>query len=113
MGRKKNRNPLRSYRISLISLVSVGRLFRLLRNWLRTLGIARSDLEGLVAAICCGEVGAVVASRLARNGRDWRVRGARSAPADWMILIRDRHDGYIDWDTYDRNQRMIAGDANM
>ncbi|WP_295453769.1 recombinase family protein [uncultured Thiodictyon sp.] len=41
------------------------------------------------------------------------VRGVRRSPADWTILIRDRHDGYIDWDTYERNQRMIADNASM
>jgi hypothetical protein len=41
------------------------------------------------------------------------VRGVRRSPADWTILIRDRHDGYIDWDTYERNQRTIADNASM
>jgi DNA invertase Pin-like site-specific DNA recombinase len=39
-------------------------------------GIARPGFEKLLAAICKGEVGAVVsieASRLARNGRDWHT----------------------------------------
>lgn len=39
-------------------------------------GIARSGFERLLAAVCTGEVGAVVsieASRLARNGRDWHT----------------------------------------
>jgi DNA invertase Pin-like site-specific DNA recombinase len=37
-------------------------------------GIARPGFERLIAAICAGNVGAVLAieaSRLARNGRDW------------------------------------------
>jgi DNA invertase Pin-like site-specific DNA recombinase len=36
--------------------------------------VARPGFENLVAALCAGEVGAVLcfdASRLARNGRDW------------------------------------------
>ena len=41
------------------------------------------------------------------------VRGVRRSPAEWTILIRDRHDGYIDWDTYERNQRLIADNAGM
>ena len=39
-------------------------------------GVARPGFERLLAAICSGEVGAVVsieASRLARNGRDWHT----------------------------------------
>lgn len=41
-------------------------------------GVARPGFERLLAAICGGQVGAVVsieASRLARNGRDWQARG--------------------------------------
>jgi Recombinase zinc beta ribbon domain len=29
------------------------------------------------------------------------------------VLIRDHHDGYISWEEYDRNQKVIAGNANM
>jgi excisionase family DNA binding protein len=29
------------------------------------------------------------------------------------VLIRDHHDGYISWEEYDRNQQIIAGNANM
>jgi len=39
-------------------------------------GVARPGFERLLAAICSGQVGAVVsieASRLARNGRDWHT----------------------------------------
>jgi hypothetical protein len=39
-------------------------------------GVARPGFERLLAAICAGQVGAVVsieASRLARNGRDWHT----------------------------------------
>jgi len=39
-------------------------------------GVSRPDFERLLAAICSGSVGAVLAievSRLARNGRDWHT----------------------------------------
>ena len=29
------------------------------------------------------------------------------------VLIRDHHDGYISWEEYDRNRKIIAGNANM
>jgi Recombinase zinc beta ribbon domain len=32
---------------------------------------------------------------------------------DWEVLIRDHHDGYISWDQYERNQNIIASNANM
>ena len=44
-------------------------------------GIARPGFERLLATICDGRVGAVLAieaSRLARNGRDWHTLIARS-----------------------------------
>jgi excisionase family DNA binding protein len=32
---------------------------------------------------------------------------------EWQVLIRGHHDGYITWEEYDRNQKVIAGNANM
>ena len=29
------------------------------------------------------------------------------------MVIRNHHDGYITWEEYDRNQKVIAGNANM
>jgi excisionase family DNA binding protein len=31
---------------------------------------------------------------------------------DWAVLILDHHEGYIDWDTYQSNQTMIAHNDN-
>lgn len=31
---------------------------------------------------------------------------------NWAVLILDHHDGYIDWDTYQSNQTMIAHNEN-
>ncbi|WP_284276373.1 hypothetical protein [Bradyrhizobium iriomotense] len=31
----------------------------------------------------------------------------------WEILIRDHHEGYICWQDYENNQRIINGNANM
>ena len=48
-------------------------------------GIARPGFERLLAAICDGRVGAVLAieaSRLARNGRDWHNS---SSSVDWSV----------------------------
>jgi excisionase family DNA binding protein len=35
--------------------------------------------------------------------RDWRT---------WEILIRDHHESYIDWEEFERNQRLIADNTN-
>jgi hypothetical protein len=37
-------------------------------------------------------------------------RGARTRE-DWKMLIRDHHEGYIDWEVYQSNQAMIAHNA--
>jgi excisionase family DNA binding protein len=35
--------------------------------------------------------------------RDWRA---------WEVLLRDHHEGYIDWAEFERNQRLIADNTN-
>ena len=39
-------------------------------------------------------------------------RQRRRRREDWTVLIRDHHEGYIDWDTYQSNQTMIADNDN-
>jgi excisionase family DNA binding protein len=46
------------------------------------------------------------------NGRKRVVRGFRVERPDWQVLIRDHHEGYIDWDAFERNQRLISDNAN-
>lgn len=46
------------------------------------------------------------------QGRKRVVRGFRKERSDWEILILDRHEGYIDWIEFERNQRLIADNAN-
>ena len=48
---------------------------------------------------------------LIEDGRKKVVQGLRRDRSDWQVLIRDHHDGYIDWATYERNQRLIANNA--
>jgi excisionase family DNA binding protein len=36
----------------------------------------------------------------------------RPRQEDWAVLLLDHHEGYIDWDTYQRNQEMIANNDN-
>ena len=31
---------------------------------------------------------------------------------DWQVLIRDAHAGYIDWEEFERNQKLLAGNAH-
>jgi excisionase family DNA binding protein len=39
--------------------------------------------------------------------------GVRRRQEEWSVLIRDHHAGYITWDQYERNQRLIGDNANM
>ena len=46
-------------------------------------------------------------------GRKRVVRGHRRAQEHWQVLIQEHHEGYIDWHTYEHNQRVIADNTNM
>jgi excisionase family DNA binding protein len=46
------------------------------------------------------------------GGRKRVVRGFRKARDEWEVLILDHHDGYLSWTEYERNQRLIADNAN-
>lgn len=46
-------------------------------------------------------------------GRKVVTHGVARRREEWEVLIRDHHDGYITWEEYDRNQTIIAGNANM
>ena len=47
------------------------------------------------------------------HGRKKSFKGRRVDPKDWEILIPNHHEGYIDWDEYQLNQRQIAHNASM
>ena len=47
------------------------------------------------------------------DGRKVITHGVACPREEWRVLIRDHHNGYITWEEYDRNQKVIAGNANM
>lgn len=47
-----------------------------------------------------------------RGGRKRVVRGIPRARADWEVLLPEHHDGYISWVEFERNQQLIADNAN-
>ncbi len=47
-----------------------------------------------------------------REGRKRVVRGYRRSQSDWEVLLPDHHEGYISWEEFERNQRLIADNAN-
>ena len=46
------------------------------------------------------------------NGRKRILRGYRKDRSDWAVLLVDHHEGYLSWLDYERNQRLIADNAN-
>jgi len=46
------------------------------------------------------------------NGRKRVLRGHRKDRAEWAVLLVDHHEGYLSWTDYERNQRLIADNAN-
>ncbi|MFZ4540138.1 recombinase family protein, partial [Propionivibrio sp.] len=47
------------------------------------------------------------------EGRKVVVHGVRRAEAEWTVLLHDRHQGYISWAEFERNQQTIADNATM
>ena len=47
------------------------------------------------------------------EGQKRVIRGYRRQRADWPVLIKDHHEGYIEWDEYLHNQQLITENANM
>jgi DNA invertase Pin-like site-specific DNA recombinase len=47
------------------------------------------------------------------DGKARKTAGHRRDRQDWIALRRDHHEGYIAWETYESNQRLIAENAQM
>jgi DNA invertase Pin-like site-specific DNA recombinase len=47
------------------------------------------------------------------DGRSRKTDGHDRSPAEWHVLIRDHHPGYISWEQYERNQAMISSNSYM
>jgi DNA invertase Pin-like site-specific DNA recombinase len=45
------------------------------------------------------------------GGRKRIVRGFKKPRTEWAVLLLDRHEGYVSWSEYERNQRLIADNA--
>jgi DNA invertase Pin-like site-specific DNA recombinase len=46
------------------------------------------------------------------NGRKRVIRSMQRDWRGWEVLIRDHHEGYISWAEFERNQQLIADNAN-
>lgn len=47
------------------------------------------------------------------DGRKRVVRGHAKPRDTWQVLIKAHHEGYIDWEIYEHNLRVIADNTNM
>lgn len=47
------------------------------------------------------------------DGRAQKTIGHNKAMADWNVLIPDHHEGYIAWQQFEENQRMLLENAHM
>lgn len=47
------------------------------------------------------------------DGKAQQTRGHAKPRDKWTVLIKEHHPGYISWETYERNQQMIADNAHM
>ena len=45
-------------------------------------------------------------------GRKRVVRGFKRERSEWDVLLTDHHEGYLSWQEFERNQRLIADNAN-
>ena len=47
------------------------------------------------------------------DGRARKVGGYDKPQAEWSVLIRDSHPGYISWQEYEQNQALLLENAHM
>lgn len=47
------------------------------------------------------------------DGRARKTTGHKKPRERWSVLIRDHHSGYISWEEYERNQRILSENAHM
>jgi DNA invertase Pin-like site-specific DNA recombinase len=45
------------------------------------------------------------------NGHKCVRRGLRRPQTEWDVLLKDQHEGYITWEEFERNQRVITNNA--
>src|SRR5215510_13101715 len=48
---------------------------------------------------------------IVEDGRKRVRRGLRRPRTEWDVLLKDQYEGYITWEEFERNQRVIADNA--
>ena len=47
------------------------------------------------------------------NGQARKYSGKVKAPEEWRVWIKDHHEGYVDWKTFEQNQGILRDNLNM
>ena len=55
--------------------------------------------------------GRTTSKAIVEEGRKRVRRGLRRPQTEWDVLIKEQHEGYITWEEFERNQRVIADNA--
>ena len=55
--------------------------------------------------------GRTASAVIIEEGRKRVRRGLRRPQGEWSVLLKDQHEGYISWEEFERNQRVIANNA--
>jgi DNA invertase Pin-like site-specific DNA recombinase len=55
--------------------------------------------------------GRTISKVIIEEGRKRVRRGLRQPQGEWDVLLKDQHEGYITWDEFEGNQRLIANNA--
>ena len=92
---------------------------------LRNVDVYKLDLEGagLSHASCRScTIRSMLAPMRSAGGRSGhgsstgapaRSAGSRSREKEWNVLLRDNHPGYISWQEYEDNQKLLLENAHM
>jgi hypothetical protein len=82
---------------------------------LRRLPICNTILKFLQNPIYAGaySFGRTMTRSQVAEGVLRKTRGHRRSVDEWIVLLPDHHEGYIPWERYERNQRLIADNAQM
>jgi DNA invertase Pin-like site-specific DNA recombinase len=47
------------------------------------------------------------------DGRARKTKGHKKSMSEWIVLIKDHHEGYISWNEHERNLELIAANTHM
>jgi hypothetical protein len=61
--------------------------------------------EAMVASVLVAKYAEIV------NGRAQKTYGHSKPFEEWEVVLKDHHEGYIDWAEFERNQKQLAANA--